>query len=91
MPDWRYAVERRLAGLRLAPARETEIVDELFGLATGWAIARMMQSLLFQTSALDPLTYLTGIGLLVLCGLVASYVPARRAVAIDPVVVLKRN
>jgi len=66
-------------------------IGMIFGLASGWAIAHTMRSFLFQTSALDPLTYLTGIGLLVLCGLVASYVPARRAVAIDPVVVLKRD
>jgi putative ABC transport system permease protein len=29
MPDWKKEVERRLAGLRLAPAREAEIVEEL--------------------------------------------------------------
>ena len=29
MPDWRYAIEGRLAGLRLPPSREAEIVDEL--------------------------------------------------------------
>ena len=29
MPDWRYPIERRLDGLRIAPEREREIVDEL--------------------------------------------------------------
>src|SRR5262245_24919588 len=29
MPDWRYAIERRLEGLRLSPAREAEVVEEL--------------------------------------------------------------
>lgn len=66
-------------------------IGTIFGLATGWALARTMRSFLFQTSALDPLTYLTVIALLALCGLVASYVPARRAVSIDPVAVLKRE
>src|SRR2546427_9675451 len=29
MPDWRYAIEQRLDGLRLAPTREAELVEEL--------------------------------------------------------------
>ena len=29
MPDWRHAIERRLAPLRLAPTREAEVVEEL--------------------------------------------------------------
>src|SRR5471030_1533441 len=29
MPDWRYAIEQRLDGLRLPPAREAEVVEEL--------------------------------------------------------------
>src|SRR5213594_2371885 len=29
MPDWRYAIARRLEGLRLAPTREAELIEEL--------------------------------------------------------------
>jgi hypothetical protein len=28
VPDWRYAIERRIDGLRIAPEREREIVDD---------------------------------------------------------------
>jgi ABC-type antimicrobial peptide transport system permease subunit len=79
--------------IRLIVGRTVRLmtIGTIFGLATGWALARAIRGFLFQTSALDPLTYLTVIALLALCGLVASYVPARRAVSIDPVAVLKRD
>jgi putative ABC transport system permease protein len=66
-------------------------IGTIVGLATGWVVARMMRGFLFETSPLDPLTYVTVIGLLALSGLAASYVPAHRAVSIDPVAVLKRE
>ena len=50
-----------------------------------------MRSFLFETSALDPLTYVIVVGLVTLSGFAASYLPARRVVAIDPVAVLKRE
>ena len=59
------------------------------GAIGGWAVARTMRSLLFETSAIDPSTYLTVITVLALGGLVASVVPARRAASIDPTSVLK--
>ena len=66
-------------------------IGTVFGLATGWAVARSMRSFLFETSALDPLTYVIVVGLVTLSGFAASYLPARRVVAIDPVAVLKRE
>ena len=48
-----------------------------------------MRSLLFETSAIDPMTFLCVPGLLLAAALAACYVPARRAAAIDPVASLR--
>jgi ABC-type lipoprotein release transport system permease subunit len=55
------------------------------GLAGAFAVTRLMRSLLFGIEATDPLTFLAVPALLALSALGASYLPARRAAAIDPV------
>jgi putative ABC transport system permease protein len=63
----------------------------LIGALGGWGVANLMRSLLFGTTALDPSTYITVIGLLALGGFAASVVPARRAALSDPAFVLKQE
>ena len=63
------------------------------GVAIGSVIAlagaRLIRGLLFEVSATDPLTFaVVGGGLLVLT-LLASYVPARRATRVDPMIALR--
>jgi putative ABC transport system permease protein len=48
-----------------------------------------MSSLLFGVKALDPLTYAAVSALLIFAAVLASYLPARRAMAIDPVEALR--
>jgi putative ABC transport system permease protein len=59
------------------------------GLAAAFFLARLISSLLFQTSAADPPTF--GLVPLLLLGvaLLASYLPARRAARVDPMVALR--
>ena len=59
------------------------------GLGAAFALTRVMRSLLFGTAATDPMTFLCVPGLLLLAALVACYVPARRAAAVDPVASLR--
>ena len=59
------------------------------GLAVAVGLTRLMSSLLFGVSAVDPLTYAAVSALLMAAAVLASYVPARRAMAIDPVEALR--
>jgi ABC-type lipoprotein release transport system permease subunit len=58
-------------------------------LAAAAGLTRMMSSLLFKTTALDPLTYVVVSALLVLAATLASYFPARRATLVSPVEALR--
>ena len=54
------------------------------GLLTAIALTQWMSSLLFGVERLDPATYAAVLGVLVMAAAMASYVPARRAAAVDP-------
>jgi len=59
------------------------------GLAAAAATTRLMRSLLFEVSPLDPLTYAGVAGALVAGAALAGYLPALRATGIDPVEALR--
>jgi ABC-type antimicrobial peptide transport system permease subunit len=59
------------------------------GLAAAVGLMRLMKSLLFGISPLDPLTYIAVPVILAAATVLASYLPARRAAAVDPVEALK--
>jgi predicted permease len=100
-----YAVSQRQReiGIRLAIGAHPREIRRLFlrrglvlvaagmtlGLAGAWAATRLMTSLLFGVSALDPLTFAAMPLVLATAALLASYLPARRAMAVDPVETLR--
>src|SRR5579883_396344 len=100
-----YAVARRTQemGLRFAlGARPIEIqtlvVGEgarlacwgiLFGVVIGAFVARYISRLLFGVRVLDPVSFAAGTLLLFIVALLASYIPARRASRVDPMVALR--
>jgi ABC-type antimicrobial peptide transport system permease subunit len=61
----------------------------LIGLTGAWLLSRLLTSQLFGVSARDPVTYVSVALLLGAVALAASYVPARRAVRVDPMTSLR--
>jgi putative ABC transport system permease protein len=100
-----YAVSRRTReiGIRMALGAESGDVLRLLlkqgailagtGVALGLGIAaagsQLVQSLLYGINALDPITFLVAGTLFVSVALIATYLPARRALAVDPVTALR--
>jgi putative ABC transport system permease protein len=67
------------------------IVGIVIGLIAAYGLARLMSSLLFGVGSTDPWTF-SGVAVLLLAvATAASYVPARRAMNIDPVVALRHE
>jgi ABC-type antimicrobial peptide transport system permease subunit len=97
------AQRTREIGVRLALGAQTHEVMKMvmrqgmaltslgvgIGLIGGLALARLMKSLLFGISATDPLTFAAVAALLTLVAMLACYIPARRAMKVDPVVALR--
>jgi len=100
-----YAADRRTReiGVRMALGADRKIVVRLvlrqglvltgigvvLGLAAGAAGAQVLRSLLFGLSALDPVAFSGAALLFGFVSLVASYLPARRAAHVDPMIALR--
>lgn len=70
-------------GLRLL------LIGAAVGLAGALAVARAFAPMLFEVKPYDPITFVMLAAILGLVGLVASYLPARRATKVDPMVALR--
>ena len=65
------------------------VAGALLGVAAGYAGAELMRTLLFSVEPRDPVTFAAVPALLVAVAFLASYVPARRAARVDPLVALR--
>ena len=102
-----YSVSQRTReiGIRMALGAQRNEITGMFvrhglglaaigigsGLVVAIALGRLMTSLLFETSPMDPLTYLAVCGSLAVAAMAASYVPALRATGVNPVTALRAD
>ncbi|HEY6943774.1 MAG TPA: ABC transporter permease [Candidatus Acidoferrum sp.] len=75
--------------LVLGEGARMAITGVVIGIGASLVITRLMSSLLFGISATDPLTFASVAVLLSGVALLASYIPARRAMRVDPLVALR--
>lgn len=65
------------------------VIGTVIGIGGALALARLIESLLYQIPPRDPATYVSVSLILALVAIVASYVPAHRAAKVDPMVALR--
>ena len=88
----RLALGARPAQIRaliLSHGLQLLLIGSAFGLVAAVALSRALQSVLFEVRGIDPRIYL-GVGVLLFAAtLFASWIPARRASRVDPIVALR--
>jgi len=83
------ATDETIAALVLRESLMLTGIGVVVGCAGAWAATRLIRAQLFETPAVDPLSYAATIGTLTLVALLATYLPARRAMRLDPIVALR--
>jgi ABC-type antimicrobial peptide transport system permease subunit len=67
------------------------VAGTVIGLAGALAVTRVLGSLLFEVRPTDPGAFGVAAGVLVTVAVLASYIPARRATRVDPLVALRAD
>jgi putative ABC transport system permease protein len=83
------ATRNQVLGLVVGQGAKLALLGMLIGIIVALGLARFLSSMLFGVTATNPLTFVAVTMILVGVALLASYVPARRAMRIDPMVALR--
>jgi len=101
--SYSVSLRTREIGIRMALGAQREAITGMFvrhgllltaigvgfGLAASFVTMRLMSSLLFHVSPVDPVTYGTITAVIVVISYVACYLPSRRAATVEPVNALR--
>jgi predicted permease len=88
----RMALGAQLTSVRrmiLGQTLKLTLIGVGLGLAGAFVVARFLSSLVFGVGTYDPVTFFSVALLLIVVALAASYIPARRAMRVDPIVALR--
>jgi putative ABC transport system permease protein len=83
------ATSQKIAGMVVAQGLSLTIGGAVVGVVAALLMTRVLGALLYGVSALDPLTFAAVLLILIAVAALASYVPARRAARVDPLVALR--
>jgi ABC-type antimicrobial peptide transport system permease subunit len=83
------AQRKNVLMLILGEGTKTALIGVGIGLAAALVLTRLMSSVLYGISATDPITFLAVAVVLTLVALAACYIPARRAMRVDPIIALR--
>jgi putative ABC transport system permease protein len=72
-------------GMRLA------VIGVVAGLGLSWAMAKVMASLLFNVTPRDPVVFVAVPAVLTFIALIGSWIPARTAARVDPMIALRAD
>ena len=82
------AQPRNILGLIVGQGARMAIAGVILGLVASFAVTRLLSSMLFEVKPSDPLVFAGVSALLLAITLLACYIPARRAMRVDPMVAL---
>jgi putative ABC transport system permease protein len=81
----------RVLGLVMRDGAVLALVGLAIGVVAALALTRVLRTMLYEVTTTDPLTYAAMALILALAVLVASWIPARRASRVDPVIALRKG
>jgi ABC-type antimicrobial peptide transport system permease subunit len=81
----------QIAGMILRQASLMVLAGLVVGIPAAIGVARLLRSQLYGLVPYDPMTILFAVSLMNAVGLLASYLPARRAMRVDPMVALRHE
>ncbi|HYL72624.1 MAG TPA: ABC transporter permease [Bryobacteraceae bacterium] len=83
------AQRSEIVGLVLGQGLRLALIGIALGIGGAFGLSRILAGFLFGVGATDALTYVAVAGLLLLVAMLACYIPARRAMQVDPMIALR--